>query len=130
MIHRALLGSLERFFGMLLEQYAGAWPLWLAPVQVVVIPIGDKFLEYAEKVRRQLMARGIRAQIDTRNEKMQGKIRDAQLQQVPYMAVVGGREAEAGAVAVRHRREGDLGSMPLGQFAEHVGQEQTQRTIR
>ena len=130
MIHRALLGSLERFFGMLIEQYAGAWPLWLAPVQVVVIPIGDKFLEYAEKVRRQLMARGIRAQIDTRNEKMQGKIRDAQLQQVPYMAVVGGREAEAGAVAVRHRREGDLGSMPLGQFAERVDQEQTQRTIR
>ncbi len=123
MIHRALLGSFERFLGMLIEHYAGALPVWLSPVQVMVIPVGDKFLEYARHVVTALRARGIRVQCDERNEKMQAKIRDAQLQQVPYMAVAGAREAEAQTVAVRHRREGDLGAMSVERFAERVVQE-------
>jgi threonyl-tRNA synthetase len=127
MVHRALLGSLERFFGILLEHYAGALPVWLAPVQAVVIPINDGVRAYAEQVAAALTARGLRAQLDVRNEKMQAKIRDAQLQQVPYLAVVGGREAQAQAVAVRHRRRGDLGAVPLAQFVETVAQEQASR---
>jgi threonyl-tRNA synthetase len=127
MVHRALLGSFERFFGMLLEHYAGALPVWLAPVQVVVIPITDKTLDYATRAVEALRARGLRVELDARNEKMQAKIRDAQLQQVPYMAVVGDREAQGGTVAVRHRREGDLGAMRLEAFADRVGQEQANR---
>ena len=123
MIHRALLGSLERFFGMLIEHYAGALPVWLSPVQVVVVPITDRVLDYARQVAGVLRARGIRVQCDERNEKMQAKIRDAQLQQVPYMVVVGEREARAATVAVRHRRDGDLGAMGLGSFADRVTQE-------
>ncbi len=127
MVHRALLGSLERFLGMLLEHYAGALPVWLAPVQVMVIPIGDRVLAYAEQVGQQLREQGLRAQVDARNEKMQAKIRDAQLQKVPYMAVVGEREQQAGAVAARHRSQGDLGAMPLPAFVERVAHEQTRR---
>jgi threonyl-tRNA synthetase len=127
MVHRALLGSLERFLGVLLEHYAGALPVWLSPVQVTVIPVADKFLDYAGKAAEALRARGLRVQVDDRNDKMQAKIRDAQLQQVPYMAVVGGREAEAGAVAVRHRRGGDLGAMPLEAFAQRVQEEAASR---
>ena len=123
MIHRALLGSLERFFGMLIEHYAGALPVWLSPVQVVVIPITDRVLDYARQVVGALRARKIRVQLDERNEKMQAKIRDAQLQQIPYMVVVGEREAQATTVAVRHRRDGDLGAMGLEPFADRVTQE-------
>ena len=127
MVHRALLGSFERFFGMLIEHYAGALPVWLAPVQIIVIPLSDKFLEYGTQVAQTLRGHGIRVQVDERNEKMQAKIRDAQLQQIPYMAVVGGREAEAKAVAVRHRRDGDLGTMSLDAFADRVRQENESR---
>ena len=127
MIHRALLGRLERFFGMLIEHYAGALPVWLSPLQVAVIPIGDKFLEYAKTVAKTLRGHGLRVQVDERNEKMQAKVRDAQLQQVPYMAVVGEREAQASAVAVRHRRAGDLGTMELAAFAERVSRENESR---
>ena len=127
MVHRALLGSVERFFGMLIEHYAGALPVWLAPVQIIVIPLSDKFLEYGTQVAQTLRGHGIRVQVDERNEKMQAKIRDAQLQQIPYMAVVGGREAEAKAVAVRHRRDGDLGTMSLDAFADRVRQENESR---
>ena len=127
MIHRALLGSFERFLGMLIEHYAGALPVWLAPVQVAVIPIADAFLEYAHEVVGALRARGIRVECDARNEKMQAKIRDAQLAQVPYMAVVGRREAAARAVAARHRRAGDLGAMGLDAFADRVSQESAGR---
>jgi len=123
MIHRALLGSLERFFGVLIEHYAGALPVWLSPVQVMVIPIGDKALDYARRVLDHLRTHGVRAQLDDRNEKMQAKVRDAQLQQVPYMAVVGEREAQANTVAVRHRREGDLGAMKTEAFADRVTRE-------
>jgi threonyl-tRNA synthetase len=120
MVHRALYGSVERFFGILIEHYAGAFPLWLAPVQMVVMPITDRQLEYARKVHARLEDAGLRSHLDDRKEKVQLKIRDAQLQKVPYMLVVGDREAEAGAVSVRHRKHGDLGAKPLEQFVEDV----------
>ena len=128
MIHRALLGSLERFLGMLLEHYAGALPVWLSPVQVMVIPIGDKVLAYAQRVSDALRTHGIRARLDDRNEKMQAKVRDAQLQKIPYMTIVGEREAQAGTVAVRHRRDGDVGAMGLDEFVERVSRESAART--
>ncbi|HVO98822.1 MAG TPA: threonine--tRNA ligase [Bryobacteraceae bacterium] len=122
MVHRALYGSVERFFGILIEHYAGAFPLWLAPVQTVVMPITDRQLEYARKIQARLEAAGLRSHLDDRKEKVQLKIRDAQLQKVPYMLVVGDREAEAGAVSVRHRKHGDMGAKPLEQFVEEVSQ--------
>ncbi len=120
MVHRALYGSVERFFGILIEHYAGAFPLWLAPVQTVVMPITDRQLEYAQKVHARLEAAGLRSHLDDRKEKVQLKIRDAQMQKVPYMLVVGDREAESGAVAVRHRKHGDLGAKPLEEFVAEV----------
>src|SRR5580704_12902433 len=120
MVHRALYGSIERFFGILIEHYAGAFPVWLAPVQAVVLPITDRHTEYAQKVTKRLEEAGLRSHLDDRKEKVQLKIRDAQMQKVPYMLVVGDREAEAGAVAVRHRKHGDLGAKPLEQFVEEV----------
>ena len=127
MIHRALLGSLERFLGMLIEQYAGALPVWLSPVQVMVIPINDRQFEYGGQIVEKLKARGLRAKLDERSEKMQAKIRDAQLQKVPYMAVIGDREAQAQSVAVRHRRDGDCGVMTVEAFANRVVQESASR---
>ncbi len=123
MVHRALWGSVERFFGILIEHYAGAFPAWLAPMQVEVLPVSEKFLDYAKKVSDALAAAGFRAHLDDRNEKLQAKIRDAQLQKVPYMLVVGGKEAEAGTVAVRHRSKGDLGPQPLENFLATLRQE-------
>jgi len=120
MVHRALYGSIERFFGILLEHYAGAFPLWLAPVQAVVLPITDRQLDYARQVRGRLDAEGVRVTIDDRNEKVNLKIREAQLQKVPYMLVVGDREAQAGQVAVRNRKHGDLGAKPLDEFIADV----------
>lgn len=120
MVHRALLGSLERFFGILIEHYAGALPLWLAPVQMVLIPVSDKVAEAAEKLAARLRALDFRVQLDTRPEKMGAKIRDAQLQKVPYMLVLGGREVENGTVSVRSRTEGDLGAMPQEAFIEKM----------
>lgn len=116
MIHRALLGSLERFFGVLIEHYAGAFPLWLSPVQMVVLPIADRHTEYAEKVRGMLEDAGFRAKVDARNEKTGYKIREAQLQKIPYMLIVGDREQEAGTVSVRARDEGDLGPKAVEEF--------------
>ena len=113
MVHRAILGSLERFLGVLIEHYAGAFPLWLAPVQAVVIPIADRHQEYAEAVKATLDGKGFRSEVDGRSERMNLKIRNAQLQKVPYMLVVGDREQEDGAVAVRTREGGNLGAMPL-----------------
>ena len=107
MVHRALFGSIERFFGILVEHYAGAFPVWLAPVQATVLPITDKQLDYAKQVRDKLEAAGIRVTLDDRSEKVNLKIRDAQLQKVPFMLVVGGREAEDGTVSVRHRKHAD-----------------------
>ena len=110
MVHRALYGSIERFFGILIEHYAGAFPVWLAPVQAIVLPITDRQLEYARSVRQQLDAAGIRATVDERSEKVNLKIRDAQLQKIPYMLVVGDREQQNGQVAVRNRKHGDQGA--------------------
>jgi threonyl-tRNA synthetase len=116
MIHRAPFGSLERFVGLLIEHFAGAFPLWLAPVQAVVIPIADRHQEYAATVKQRLSDAGWRVDVDARNERMQSKIRDAQMQKVPYMLVVGDKEAAAEAVAVRSRDRGDLGPMSLAEF--------------
>ena len=120
MVHRALYGSIERFFGILLEHYAGAFPVWLAPVQAIVLPITDRQLDYARQVQSRLDAEGIRATLDDRSEKVNLKIRDAQLQKIPYMLVVGDREAQAGQVAVRHRKHGDQGAKPLEAFIADV----------
>ena len=116
MVHRALWGSVERFFGILIEHYAGAFPVWLAPVQAAVLPVSGKFSDYATQVTQKISAAGFRAHLDDRNEKLQAKIRDAQMQKVPYMLIVGGKEAESGAVSVRHRTKGDLGPRPLEEF--------------
>ena len=120
MVHRALYGSIERFFGILIEHYAGAFPLWLAPVQAVVMPITDRQLEYAQRVHARLEEAGLRSHLDDRKEKVNLKIREAQLQKVPYMLVVGDREAEAGTVSVRHRKHADMGAKPLEQFIAEV----------
>ena len=116
MVHRALWGSVERFFGVLIEHYAGAFPLWLAPVQAILLPITDNQSEYAEEVARTLEAGGIRVEVDARSEKIGFKIREAQLQKIPYMLVVGKREAAAGKVAVRHRRAGHTGVRTPSEF--------------
>jgi threonyl-tRNA synthetase len=120
MIHRAMLGSIERFMAILIEQTAGAFPLWLAPVQAVVLPISEKFAEYGEAVRRELAAAGVRTELDARNEKLGYRIREAQVQKVPYMLVVGAREAEDGTVSVRRRAGEDLGAMPAADFLTRV----------
>jgi threonyl-tRNA synthetase len=116
MIHRALLGSIERFFGMLIEHYAGAFPVWLAPVQAKVLSITDKQFDYAKDVRDRLLAAGIRAELDTRSEKIGFKIREASMEKAPYILVVGDKEVQQGEVAVRERGGKDLGAMPLGEF--------------
>lgn len=122
MVHRALLGSIERFFGILVEHYAGAFPAWLAPVQAVVIPIADRHLEYASQVADQLRQAELRVQVDDSSDRMQAKIRKAQVQKVPYMLVIGDREQEAGAVAVRLRTEENLGAMPIDAFVARAKQ--------
>jgi threonyl-tRNA synthetase len=116
MVHRALYGSIERFFGILIEHYAGAFPVWLAPVQAVVMPITDRHAEYAQKVVDQLKAADLRVELDDRKEKVNLKIREAQLQKIPYMLVVGDREAQDGSVSVRNRKHGDLGAQKVEEF--------------
>ncbi|HZS88500.1 MAG TPA: threonine--tRNA ligase [Chloroflexota bacterium] len=124
MVHRALFGSMERFFGVLIEHYAGAFPVWLAPVQAVVIPIStERHLQYAHDVAERLKAAGLRATVDEGKERMQAKIREAQLQKVPYMLVVGDREQVADAVAVRRRSGDDLGAVPVASFIARVRDE-------
>ncbi|HLI70965.1 MAG TPA: threonine--tRNA ligase [Ktedonobacteraceae bacterium] len=119
-IHRAVTGSTERFMAMLIEHFAGAFPVWLAPVQAIVIPIADRHNEYAEAVLAELKAAGIRAEVDVRGERMNAKVRDAQMQKIPYMLVVGDKEASANAVAVRLRTNQNLGAQPLAEFIEHI----------
>ena len=121
MVHRALFGSVERFFGVLVEHYAGAFPLWLAPVQAGIVPISERHLPYAEKIQAALQKAGLRVEVDRRNEKMGAKIRDFTLQKLPYMLVVGDKEAEAGAISLRVRGQGDQGSMPLEDFLKRAG---------
>jgi threonyl-tRNA synthetase len=122
-IHRAIFGTFERFIGLLIEHFAGAWPLWLAPVQAVVLPISDRHLDYARGVRDQLAAAGLRVELDDRQEKIGYKIREAQLQKVPYMLVAGDREAAEGTVSVRSRSGGDLGARAVDAFLADARQE-------
>jgi len=118
MVHRALFGSIERFFGVLIEHYAGAFPMWLAPVQVAALPITDRINEYAEKVASELRKAGLRVDVNVRSDKIGAKIRDAQLQKIPFMLVLGDREMEEDKVAVRERTKGDIGAMSLEDFRE------------
>jgi threonyl-tRNA synthetase len=120
MVHRALLGSLERFFGVLIEHYGGAFPAWLAPVQAVLVPIADRHNDFAFEAAAQLKAAGLRVEVDDRSDRMQAKIRDAQLLKVPYMLVIGDREVDEGAVAVRLRDGKNLGAKPVAEFAGMV----------
>jgi len=120
MVHRALFGSVERFIGVLIEHYAGAFPVWLSPIQVSVLPITDRQLEYAQQVLARLKAAGLRAILDDRKEKVQLKIRDAQLQKTPYMLVVGDREAQQDSVAVRNRKHGDQGVKTIDEFIASI----------
>jgi threonyl-tRNA synthetase len=130
MVHRAMLGSLERFIGILTEHYAGAFPVWLAPVQAIALPITDRVVPFARQVREGLREKGFRVAVDARNEKIGHKIREAQLQKIPFMLVVGDREAEAGAVAVRTRSEGDRGAMPIAQFEKMLSEILTTRALK
>ena len=127
MIHRALLGSLERFFGVLIEHYAGAFPLWLAPVQAVVISVAERHEQYAREVAAELRDAGVRVHVDDRPERMNYKIREAQVQKVPYMLVVGDKEVEARSVSVRHRAAGDLGVMAVAAVAEKIARLSAER---
>nr|WP_152947228.1 threonine--tRNA ligase [Desulfofundulus thermobenzoicus] len=123
MIHRVVFGSIERFIGILTEHFGGAFPTWLAPVQVRVLPIADRHMDYARQVVERLDARDIRVELDARNEKVNYKVRDAQAQKIPYMLVVGDREAAEGTVAVRHRSRGDEGALPLDHFLSRLEEE-------
>lgn len=123
MVHRAILGSYERFLALVLEQFKGAFPVWLAPVQVKVMPISDNQLDYAKSVVEKLQDEGIRVELDGRQEKIGYKIREAQLQKIPYMLILGEKEVEAKTVGVRSRKEGDIGSMKLQEFAQKIKHE-------
>jgi threonyl-tRNA synthetase len=129
MIHRALFGSIERFFGVLIEHYAGAFPLWLAPVQVAVLPITDRINEYAETVASELKAAGFRVEANVRSDKIGAKIRDAQMQKVPYMLILGDKELEDQTVAVRERKQGDIGAMSLNEFTGMITEQKLLRAL-
>jgi threonyl-tRNA synthetase len=120
MVHRALFGSIERFFGVLIEHYAGAFPVWLSPVQAVMIPIAERHVAYANKVADQLKAVGVRVEVDARNEKMNAKIREHAMQKVPFLLVVGDKESESGKVNVRTRGKEKTEDMPAGEFVEKI----------
>jgi threonyl-tRNA synthetase len=123
MIHRALMGSEERFFGILLEHYGGAFPLWLAPVQVVILPIADRHHDYASNIKQELEQENIRVELDLRNEKVGYKIRESEVQKIPYMIIIGDKEVEDKKISVRHKGEGDLGSMKPNEFRQKIEQE-------
>ena len=124
MIHRAIFGSFDRFIGIITEHFAGAFPTWLAPVQVKILPISDSHKEYALKIKEELGNADIRVEIDEREEKIGYKIREAQLQKIPYMLIIGDKEIEAGAVGVRSRKDGDIGQMPTKEFIEKIKEEE------
>jgi threonyl-tRNA synthetase len=129
MVHRALLGSLERFFGVLIEHYGGAFPLWLAPVQAVVIPVAERHQDYGREVGEALRAKGLRVRVDDRSEKMNYKIREAQVQKVPYMLVVGDKEIAARNVSLRHRHAGDLGVTDVGALGDKMARLALERAL-
>ena len=120
LVHRAIFGSFERFIGIITEHFAGAFPVWLSPVQVSILPISDHQKEYAEKIKAILEEKGIRVELDARQEKIGYKIREAQLQKVPYMLILGEKEVEANAVGVRKRKEGDIGQMSIEDFVSMI----------
>jgi threonyl-tRNA synthetase len=129
MIHRAPFGSMERFVGVLIEHFAGHFPVWLAPEQVRVLPISEKFNAYAQRVYDLLRERHVRAKLDTGSDKVGAKIRLAQLAKVPYMLILGAKEEEEAAVSVRHRQSGDLGSQPLDEFVLRITREIAERAL-
>ncbi|SHJ60619.1 threonine--tRNA ligase [Tepidibacter formicigenes] len=129
MIHRVAFGSIERFIGILIEHFAGKFPLWLAPVQVKVLPISDKYMEYTKKVKDILFEKGIRVEIDDRAEKIGYKIREAQLEKVPYMLIVGEKEQEKNEVSVRSRDKGEIGSISIDKFIESILEEEKNKTV-
>ena len=120
MVHRTVLGSMERFMACLIEHYAGAFPVWLAPVQVAIIPIADRHVSYAKRVADELRECGIRVQVDDRSERMNLKIREAQLEKIPYMFIVGDKEMDASRVSLRLRSGEDLGLLSVSQFMDRV----------
>ena len=130
MIHRAPFGSMERFTGMLIEHFAGAFPLWLAPEQIRVMSISDKFEDYAKQVEARFRAAGFRVTTDLRGAKINAKVRDAQVELIPYMLIVGGRDVENGTVSIRDRIEGDLGALSLEDALIKLQKEVAERTIR
>jgi threonyl-tRNA synthetase len=127
MIHRALFGSYERFIGIMIEHYAGEFPLWLAPLQAIVLPISDRLSEYAAGVRERLRAAGLRVELDDRGESVARKIRDAELRKIPHMLVVGDREADSDTVSLREHRGGDRGSMTVGELIDKLRAEASLR---
>jgi len=129
MIHRVVFGSLERFIAIVTEHFAGAFPVWLSPVQVKILTIVEKHIPYAQSLLSQLEEKGIRAELDTRNEKIGFKIREAQMEKVPYMLVIGDKEMETGQVAVRSRKNGDMGALPVEAFIEKTTDEIAQKMI-
>ena len=130
MVHRAPFGSMERFTGLLIEHFEGKFPTWLAPEQVRILPISEKVLENAISLKKQLATEGVRVSLDESPDKIGAKIRNAQLDKVPYMAVIGHREAEEGTVSVRHRDAGDLGCCPTVEFVDKVASEVKNRLIK
>ena len=129
MIHRVVFGSIERFIGILIEHYAGKFPVWLSPVQVKILPVSDKSADYAKEVEAALKAKGLRAETDMRNEKIGYKIREAQLEKVPYMLIIGDKEKEEGSVSVRMREKGDIGSMKTDEFIARVKKENDDKSV-
>ena len=123
MLHRAILGSLERFIGILIEQHAGTFPVWLSPVQVMVLDIADRHANYASQIMRELEQQGIRVKIDLRNEKIGFKIREHSIQRVPYLVIVGDKELEDQTITVRTQKGEDLGSLAISEFTERLKQE-------
>jgi threonyl-tRNA synthetase len=130
MIHRAILGSFERFIGLLIEDFNGAFPLWCAPEQVRILPITTELTDYAEKVRQELAAAGLRAEVDARNEKLGYKIREVTTQKIPYALIVGKKEAEQGNVSVRSYWEGDMASMPVAAVVQMLRDEVASKLAR
>jgi threonyl-tRNA synthetase len=123
MIHRVVLGSIERFIGILIEHFAGKFPLWLAPVQIKILPISDRFIDYATEIMDEFKKHGFRCEVDTRSEKVGYKIREAQLEKIPYMLIVGQKELESREVSVRKRDEGDKGSIGVTEFIDMLKKE-------
>ena len=123
MLHRVIFGSIERFIGIITEHFAGAFPIWLAPVQIQILPISEKHIEYSTKLKKHFESLGFRVELDNRNEKIGYKIREAQLSKVPYMLIIGDKEIQNNEVGVRSRKDGDIGAMKIEDFAKKIEEE-------